>query len=92
MLINKSGYFISFEGIDGCGKTTQIKKLKSKLIKKKIDNILITREPGGEKNAEKIRTIILQQKNMGLVPVKLVILSGWRLVLDRSLAMLLGIQ
>ena len=92
MLINKSGYFISFEGIDGCGKTTQIKKLKSKLIKKKIDNILITREPGGEKNAEKIRTIILQQKNMGLVPVKLVILSGLRLVLDRSLAMLLGIQ
>ena len=66
MLNNKTGYFISFEGIDGCGKTTQIRILKGKLIKKKIDNILITREPGGEKNAEKIRTIILQQKNIKL--------------------------
>ena len=49
--------FIVFEGIEGCGKSFQSKKLLNKL-KIKIDAIL-TREPGGTKSAELIRGLIL---------------------------------
>jgi dTMP kinase len=50
--------FITFEGIDGAGKTTQIELLKNHLTKKKIKHIAL-REPGGTLLAEKIRTILL---------------------------------
>ena len=43
----KKGILITFEGIDGSGKSTQIKKLKNFLLKKKIKNTYFTREPGG---------------------------------------------
>ncbi len=52
------GYFISIEGPDGSGKSTQIELLK-KYFEKKEFNILITREPGGTRIGEKIREIIL---------------------------------
>ena len=48
------GYFISFEGVDGCGKGTQIEKLKKYFEERGID-VLYTREPGGNVVAEKIR-------------------------------------
>ena len=51
--------FITFEGIEGSGKSYQIKKLFNNLKKKKIFPIL-TREPGGTKSAEKIRNLILE--------------------------------
>ena len=54
--------FISFEGIDGCGKTTQIKLLSDYLFSKNIENIVV-REPGGEKVSEEIRSILLDEKN-----------------------------
>lgn len=54
------GLFITFEGPDGSGKTTQIERLKTFIIKKGYDAIL-TREPGGTKIGEKIREIILDK-------------------------------
>ena len=52
------GNLITFEGIEGCGKSTQINKVYNYLKKKKI-NCIKTREPGGTKLAEKIRKLII---------------------------------
>ena len=56
--MNLNGKFISFEGIDGCGKSTQAKILSDELATygKKV---LLTREPGGSKGAEEIRNLLL---------------------------------
>ena len=56
--MNLSGKFISFEGIDGCGKSTQAKILSEKLIACGY-KILLTREPGGSDGAEEIRNLLL---------------------------------
>ena len=53
---------ISFEGIDGCGKSTQIKLLSEKLSNNNINNFIF-REPGGSKISEKIRSILLDKNN-----------------------------
>ena len=53
---------IVFEGIEGSGKTLHIKNVSNYLKKKKIKFIKI-REPGGSKNSEKIRKIILNNKS-----------------------------
>jgi dTMP kinase len=55
----KSGVFITFEGIDGSGKSTQAKALASSLKKNGVDNIL-TREPGGSSGAEIIRKLLVE--------------------------------
>ncbi len=54
----KKGLFITFEGVDGCGKTTQLKLIADYLSNKKIDAI-ITREPGAKGLGEKLRNILL---------------------------------
>lgn len=54
----KKGLFISFEGADGSGKTTIIKKVAEYLEQNNIEYVL-TREPGGSLLAEKIRSLIL---------------------------------
>ena len=61
----KSNKFISFEGIDGSGKTTQIGLLKDKLISfgEKVE---VLREPGGTFISEKIRKILLDRDNLNL--------------------------
>ena len=51
--------FITFEGIEGSGKSYQRRKLY-KSIKKKNISVILTREPGGTKSAEKIRKVILE--------------------------------
>ena len=56
------GYFITFEGPDGCGKTTQIERLREYLSSKGFD-IVLTREPGGTPISEKIRAILLDPEN-----------------------------
>lgn len=57
----KKGIFITFEGPDGCGKTTIIEKLKEYYFEN--ENIIFTREPGGTKISEKIRDLVLSKDN-----------------------------
>ncbi len=57
--MKEKGYFISFEGIDGSGKSTQIQKLARFLETLGFD-VIITREPGGSVGAEEIRNLLLQ--------------------------------
>ncbi len=54
----KKGLFITFEGADGCGKTTQLNLLCQYLQSKGLD-VLLTREPGAKGLGEKIREILL---------------------------------
>lgn len=54
----KKGLFITFEGADGCGKTTQL-KLLSEYLQKKGREVLLTREPGAKGLGEKVREILL---------------------------------
>lgn len=54
----KNSFFVTFEGIEGCGKSTQINKVYNFFKKKKIKCIK-TREPGGTLIAEKIRKLII---------------------------------
>lgn len=56
------GLFITFEGIDGCGKSTQLSLLKEEFAKQGIEFIEV-REPGGTAVGEKIRTILLDKAN-----------------------------
>lgn len=56
------GKFITYEGCDGCGKSTQLKMLSDYLTQKGIEHIF-TREPGGGKISEAIREILLNGKN-----------------------------
>ena len=58
----KKFFFIVFEGIEGTGKSYQIKKLYKRLKNKKFD-IIKTREPGGTQTAEKIRRLIFSKKS-----------------------------
>lgn len=52
------GLFITFEGPDGCGKTTQM-KLLAEYLEKKGEEVVLTREPGGKGLGEKVREILL---------------------------------
>ena len=57
--MSPEGMFITFEGIDGSGKSTQAKLLAEKLSHQGHD-VVLTREPGGSTGAEQIRTLVLQ--------------------------------
>ncbi|MBN1298071.1 MAG: dTMP kinase [Actinobacteria bacterium] len=59
--------FITFEGIDGSGKTTQIELLKNFLQSLSIEAV-ITREPGGTDVGDRIRDILLDPQNQNLCP------------------------
>lgn len=67
------GLFITFEGIDGTGKSTQACLLAEKL-KKHGFSVVLTREPGGTPLAEKIRALLLYEKEINLAPVTEVML------------------
>ena len=54
----RKGLFITFEGADGCGKSTQLNLLKDYLLQKGFE-VLITREPGGKGLGEEIRKLLL---------------------------------
>lgn len=58
-LVRGTGTFITFEGIDGSGKSTQIKRLAQHL-RTSGHEVVLTREPGGSPGAEEIRALVLQ--------------------------------
>lgn len=62
-----SGIFISAEGIDGAGKSTQLEFIKKYLEERKKDALFL-REPGGNAISEKIRNIILDTENSAMTP------------------------
>lgn len=57
--MSQNGLFISFEGIDGSGKSTQTKLLRDHLVAAGHE-VVLTREPGGSPGAEEIRALVLQ--------------------------------
>jgi dTMP kinase len=64
----KRGRFITFEGLDGCGKSTQLNRLADALRATGIE-VITTREPGGTEVGEKVRSIILDSRTRGLAPL-----------------------
>jgi dTMP kinase len=66
-IMAEKGWFFSFEGIDGAGKTTLIKKLLGFLKEEKYPAVYV-REPGGTLISEKIRELLLDVKNTGILP------------------------
>ncbi len=60
--------FITFEGIEGCGKTTQAKLLVEKLHSAGVP-VLLTREPGGTRIGDQIRKILLHSENTDMAPM-----------------------
>lgn len=57
--------FISFEGIDASGKSTQIKLLEKYLLEQNF-KVIVVREPGGTKLSEEIRNILLSKENLNM--------------------------
>jgi dTMP kinase len=67
--LNKAdGIFITLEGIEGSGKSTQAARLRDYLTGRGLD-VVVTREPGGSPIAEKIRKILLDPSNKKMVPL-----------------------
>jgi dTMP kinase len=62
------GLFITFEGLDGSGKTTQINRLAA-WLKKRGRGALITRQPGGTATGDRIRALLLDSRSKGLAPM-----------------------
>ena len=62
------GRFITFEGLDGCGKSTQLDRLATALRAEKLP-VVVTREPGGTATGEKIRQLLLDTSTSALAPL-----------------------
>jgi dTMP kinase len=62
------GIFITVEGIEGSGKSTQLKRL-SAALKTSGRNVVVTREPGGTPLAERIRAVLLDPQEEGMDPI-----------------------
>jgi len=64
-LPNEKGLLINFEGIDKCGKTTQVNLLQEKLIELKVPTVLY-REPGSTNISEQVRRILLSREHKSM--------------------------
>jgi dTMP kinase len=62
------GFFLTFEGLDGSGKTTQIRKLAA-WLETQGESPLVTRQPGGTNLGDRIRTLLLHSKTDNLAPL-----------------------
>lgn len=68
MPLQQRGKFITFEGLDGVGKSTQLQNLAVYLRELGMD-VVTTREPGGTALGEKLRTVLLSSRTLGLSPM-----------------------
>jgi len=66
--MSRRGKFITFEGLDGTGKSTQMRKLAT-VLQEAGYKVIETREPGGTPTAEKIRKVLLDSGTAGLAPL-----------------------
>ena len=62
------GLFITLEGLDGSGKTTQINRL-AEWLKKRGKLPVVTRQPGGTATGDRIRALALDSRSAGLAPL-----------------------
>lgn len=69
------GLFITFEGIEGCGKSTQVALLKERL-ESRGRRVVVTREPGGTRVAELIRGVLLDGANTDMTSATELLLYG----------------
>ena len=65
---SQRGRFITFEGLDGCGKSTQLEKLAAVLRGQNL-SVVVTREPGGTSTGEKIRQLLVDTNTVSLDPL-----------------------
>lgn len=65
---SRRGIFITFEGLDGCGKSTQLERLAEQLRDTGL-SITVTREPGGTATGDKIRQLLLDTRTAHLDPM-----------------------
>src|SRR5689334_13454460 len=65
---SQRGRFITFEGLDGCGKSTQLEKLAAVLRGQNL-SVVVTREPGGTATGEKIRQLLVDTNTVSLDPL-----------------------
>lgn len=61
------GLFITFEGLDGSGKTTQLKRLVAWFQRRGVEPV-VTRQPGGTATGDRIRELLLDSRSVGLSP------------------------
>jgi dTMP kinase len=66
--VAQRGKFITIEGLDGCGKSTQLEKLAAALRARGLSPV-VTREPGGTPTGEQIRQLLLNTGTAGLAPL-----------------------
>jgi len=66
--MSRRGRFITFEGLDGTGKSTQMRKLAA-VVRAGGHKVIETREPGGTPTGEKIRKVLLDSSTAGLSPL-----------------------
>jgi dTMP kinase len=62
------GQFITFEGLDGCGKSTQV-ELVGDYLRRQGRTVIITREPGGTEVGQQIREILLNVSEVNITPL-----------------------
>ena len=67
-MAHKRAAFITFEGLDGCGKSTQVERLAACFVEQGF-SVLVTREPGGTANGERIRQLLLDTRTARLAPL-----------------------
>ena len=73
-----AGAFITFEGLDGCGKSTQLQKL-AEVLRREGRDVVATREPGGTEIGEKVRAVLLHSGTANLAPMaELALMFGAR--------------